>query len=167
MCIAVTDIMRYSVTKITWSSYIQSPVISLMIHLTVITLRHLKNVNYIKYVMLVLLTPTHAPKHKLVSFRLHLSRLMTKSTKRYVRLAKTQISLLSRVVAVRMNIRYLATHWAHYEDSDQTGRMPRLIWVFAGRTCHCVGFVTRRLNSFLRLKGGITFCTCITTNYRL
>ena len=28
----------------------------------------------------------------------------------------------------------LATHWAHSEDSDQTGRMPRLIWVFAGRT---------------------------------
>ena len=28
----------------------------------------------------------------------------------------------------------LATHWARSEDSDQTGRMPRLIWVFAGRT---------------------------------
>ena len=35
----------------------------------------------------------------------------------------------------------LATHRAHSEDSDQTGRMPRLIWVFAGRTCHFVGFV--------------------------
>ena len=31
------------------------------------------------------------------------------------------------------------------EDSDQTGRMPRLIWVFAGRTGHFVGFVMRRL----------------------
>ena len=31
------------------------------------------------------------------------------------------------------------------EDSDQTGRMSRLIWVFAGRTCHFVGFVMRRL----------------------
>ena len=30
------------------------------------------------------------------------------------------------------------------EDSDQTGRMPRLIGVFAGRTCHFVGFVVRR-----------------------
>ena len=28
----------------------------------------------------------------------------------------------------------LAMHWAHSEDSDQTGRMPRLIWVFAWRT---------------------------------
>ena len=26
-------------------------------------------------------------------------------------------------------------------NSDQTGRMPRLIWVFAGSTCHFVGFV--------------------------
>ena len=34
---------------------------------------------------------------------------------------------------------------AESEDSDQTGRMPRLIWVFAGRTCHLVGFVMRRL----------------------
>ena len=28
----------------------------------------------------------------------------------------------------------LATHWAHSEDSDQTGRMPRLNWIFAGST---------------------------------
>ena len=28
----------------------------------------------------------------------------------------------------------LATHWAHSKDFDQTLRMPRLIWVFAGRT---------------------------------
>ena len=34
---------------------------------------------------------------------------------------------------------------AHSENSDHTGRMPRLIWVFAGRTCHIVGFVMRRL----------------------
>ena len=31
------------------------------------------------------------------------------------------------------------------EDSDQTGRMPRLIAVFAGRTGHFVGFVVMRL----------------------
>ena len=39
----------------------------------------------------------------------------------------------------------LATCWAHCEDSDQTGQMPRLIWVLAGRTCHFIGFVVRRL----------------------
>ena len=31
------------------------------------------------------------------------------------------------------------------EDSDQTGRMTRLTWGFAGRTDHFVGFVMRRL----------------------
>ena len=34
---------------------------------------------------------------------------------------------------------------ADSEDYDQTGRMPRLIWVFAGRTCHFVDFVTMQL----------------------
>ena len=34
---------------------------------------------------------------------------------------------------------------ADSEDSDQTGRMPRLIRVFAWRKCHFVGFVMRRL----------------------
>ena len=29
---------------------------------------------------------------------------------------------------------FLAIHWAHSEDSDQTGWTPRLIWVFAERT---------------------------------
>ena len=38
---------------------------------------------------------------------------------------------------------------ADSEDSDQTGRMPRLIWVFSGRTCHFAGFVMRRLISFV------------------
>ena len=28
----------------------------------------------------------------------------------------------------------VATHWTHSEDSDQTERMPRLIWVLVGRT---------------------------------
>ena len=30
--------------------------------------------------------------------------------------------------------RSLAAHWQQGEDSDQTGRMPTLIWVFAGWT---------------------------------
>ena len=29
--------------------------------------------------------------------------------------------------------------------TDKTGQLPRLIWVFAGRKCHFVGFVTRGL----------------------
>ena len=57
-----------------------------------------------------------------------------------VRPAKTQISLGIRPVWSESSLTTwrklgsLATHWPHSEDSDQTGRMPRLIWVFAGRT---------------------------------
>ena len=32
------------------------------------------------------------------------------------------------------NVGSLFTHWVHSEDSDQTGWLPRLIWVFAGGT---------------------------------
>ena len=52
----------------------------------------------------------------------YLRHLMTKPIKWHVCQAKTQISLV---------FRSLATNWAHSKDSDQTGRMPRLIWVFA------------------------------------
>ena len=57
-----------------------------------------------------------------------------------VRPAKTQISLGIRPVWSESSLSAwrkfgsLATHWAHSEDSDQSGRMPRLIWVFAGRS---------------------------------
>ena len=53
--------------------------------------------------------------------------------------APTQISL--GILYARRNLGSLATHSAHSEDSDQTGLMPRLIWVFAGCTGHFVGFV--------------------------
>ena len=80
-----------------------------------------------------------------------MSRLMTKPTKWHVRPAKTQISLGIRPVWSECSLSAwrklwsLATPWEYGEDSDQTGRMPRLIWVFAGRICHFVGFVMRRL----------------------
>ena len=76
------------------------------------------------------------------------SRLMTRPTKWHVRPAKNQISLGSRPFWSESSLsawRKL-TQWAHSEDSDQTGEMPRLIWVFAGRTCHFVGFVMKRIN---------------------
>ena len=41
---------------------------------------------------------------------------------------------------------------AESEDSDQTGRMPRLICVFAGRNGHFVGLVIRRLMYTLQLS---------------
>ena len=63
-----------------------------------------------------------------------------KTNKMSVRPAKTQISLGIRPVWSQS---LLWAQWvakdtsflrADSEDSDQTGRMPRLIWVFAGRT---------------------------------
>ena len=57
-----------------------------------------------------------------------------------VRQAQTQISLGIRPdwsessLSAWKNLGSSATHWAQSEDSDQTGRLPRLIWVFAGRT---------------------------------
>ena len=63
-----------------------------------------------------------------------------KTNKMSVRPAKTQISLGIRPVWSESS---LCTQWeakdpvflhADWEDSDQTGWMPRLIWVFAGRT---------------------------------
>ena len=57
-----------------------------------------------------------------------------------MRPAKTQISLGIRPVwsestlSTWRKLGSLATHWVHSEDSDQTGWMPRLTWVFAGRT---------------------------------
>ena len=57
-----------------------------------------------------------------------------------VRPAKTQISLgicpvwSESSLSAWRKLGSLATHWVHSEDSDKTGRMPRLIWVYAGRT---------------------------------
>ena len=39
----------------------------------------------------------------------------------------------------------LAIQNAHSEDSDQTAQMRRLIWIFAGRTCPEIRFLTLRL----------------------
>ena len=63
-----------------------------------------------------------------------------KTNKMIARPAKTQMSLGIHPVwsesslSAWRKLGSLATHSAHSEDSDQTGRTPRLIWVFAGRT---------------------------------
>ena len=62
-----------------------------------------------------------------------MSHILTKPTKWHVRQAKTQISLGIHAFFMRT------------VKTDQNGQMPRLIWVFAGRTCQFVGFVIRRL----------------------
>ena len=62
----------------------------------------------------------------------NVSRLMTKPTKWLC--AQWRLRSAWASVSAWRKLRSLATHWAHSEDSDQTGRMPKLIWVFAGRT---------------------------------
>ena len=69
-----------------------------------------------------------------------MSCLMTKQTKWPLPQAKTLISLgicpvwSESSLSSWRNLGSLATHWAPSEDSNQTGQMPRLIWVFAGCT---------------------------------
>ena len=81
----------------------------------------------------------------------YLSRCMTKQTIWPVRPAKTQVSLGIHPVWSEFS---LCSQWVakdlkflhvDSEDSDQTGRIPRLVWVFAGCTGNTVGFVMRRL----------------------
>ena len=75
-------------------------------------------------------------------------------------------SSLIRVFSVHMKkqwvLSYQATHWVLSEDSDQTRRMSRLIWVFNGRTSNIAGFVLRRLIlfQFYIILGHLS---CITT----
>ena len=68
-----------------------------------------------------------------------------------LRPTKTQISLRIRAVwleswlSVCRNFASLAIQNAHTEDSDQTARMRRLIWIFAGCTYQKVRFLMLRL----------------------
>ena len=84
-----------------------------------------------------------------------------KTNKVTVRPAKTQISLGIRPVWSETS---LCAQWvakdqsflhADSEDSDQTGRMPRLIWVFAGRTLILLVLSFRGLNIICTQKHGI------------
>ena len=72
----------------------------------------------------------------------------------HVRPANIQISLHIRVVWSESS---LGAFWiaidakflnADDEDSNQTARMRSLIWVFVGRTCQKVRFITLRLVSY-------------------
>ena len=46
-------------------------------------------------------------------------------------------SLIGSSLSAWRKLGSLATHWAHSKGSDQTGRMPRLIRVFAGQQALC------------------------------
>ena len=91
-----------------------------------------------------------------VSFRpwnTRTTKISRSTTKWHVHPVKTQVSLgihpvwLESLLSAWRNLGSLTTHWVNSEDADLTGWMPRLIWVFAGRTCHFVGFVVLPLKS--------------------
>ena len=71
---------------------------------------------------------------------------MTKPTKWPVRPAKTLISLgicpvwSESSLCAHSVAKDLSFLHADSEDSYQTGHPPRLIWVFAGRSGHFIGF---------------------------
>ena len=117
---------------------------------------------------------THLPKKSPHNQHLlpekHWSRHVTKPTKWHVRPAKTQISLGIRPVWsesllcaqwVAMDLSFLRVD---SEDSDRTGRMPRLIWVFARHTGNFVGFVMRWLIAIMMNSGIFIQLTAILPN---
>ena len=83
----------------------------------------------------------------------HLNRNMRKLTFWYVRPRKTQIYLRIRafwsVLFAWRNLASLAIQNAPSKDSDQSARMRRLIWIFAGRA-HVRRYVFWRGSSFWR-----------------
>ena len=95
----------------------------------------------------------------MASFKGNLSHHMTKPKQWPVHPARTQISLGTHPI---WSESLLCPFWVakvpmllHVgsKDSDQTGRMPRLIWVFAGHTDHFVGFVMLWLSYVFVLRG--------------
>ena len=72
---------------------------------------------------------------------------MRKRTFSHVQPTKTQISMHVRAVLSESSLSAwrngvsLAIQNAPREDSDQTGQMRKLIWIFAGRICPKVRFL--------------------------
>ena len=101
------------------------------------------------------------PLAKIRMHFLNVSHLMTKPIKCPLWPAKTQISPGTRPVWSEYSHFAVLSQWvaedpvflhADSEDSDQAGRMHRLICVFDGRNGHFVGFVMRRLMYTLQLS---------------
>ena len=93
---------------------------------------------------------------------------MTKPTKWHVRPVKTQITLGIRPVwsesllSAWRKLGSLDTQWVHSADSDQTGQMPRLIWVFAGHTVILL-VLSWGISVFVKVPWACQFhCTCHT-----
>ena len=91
-------------------------------------------------------TSSYVHFHLLKTHGDHVSRRTTNQqndmcAQRRLRLAWASTQSDQSLLSTWRKLGSLAAHWAHCKDSDQTGRMPRLTRVFAGRTCHLGGFV--------------------------
>ena len=79
------------------------------------------------------------------SYGTDMSQSMTKPTKWQVRELRLRSAWASAQSdqssqSAWRKLVFLAIYWVQSKDSDQPGHLPRLIWVFAWRKCHFVGF---------------------------
>ena len=102
----------------------------------------------------IIISPNRPEFDQVIGISIYICRSMAKQTKCSEHQAKTQIRLGGSAQWPVWSDSSLCAQWiakdpryihATGEDSDQTGRMLRLIWVFPGRTCHFIGFVMLRL----------------------
>ena len=95
----------------------------------------------------------------------YMSRDMSKPTmwlcaqRRLIRLGACPVWSEASLSVLR-NVWSLATHWAHSEDSDQTGWMPRLIRVFAGRTLILLVLSCRSSHKKITNETSLVFFVC-------
>ena len=106
----------------------------------------------------------------LISFTWSFEPRHGKTNKMSVRPAKTQISIRPDWSESSLYTQWVAKGprflHAHREDSDQTGRMPKLIWVFAGRTLILLVLSYRgSFSPFVYWYKLITSTTIIETNW--
>ena len=89
-----------------------------------------------------------------VDVRNLMSRNVKKRTFRHVRPVKIHSRILIRIFTGRISDSQWCNN-ADSEDSDQTARMRRLIWVFVGRTYQKVRFLSLRFWYILKPEVGI------------
>ena len=101
-------------------------------------------------------------------YNAYMSRDMTKPTKWHVRPVKTQISLVIRPVwsesslPAWRNFGSLATHWAHSEDSDETGcTVTLLVLSCRGSISTSVSLSSMRFRSETFYSSELSPCTAM------
>ena len=112
--------------------------------------------SFLASTMLIHITKAERQNLKCIEDSNHSQKQMSPTVRKHIsgngRPVKIQISLCIRAVWSESSLGALwiakNTNFLHAdnEDSDQTARMRRLIWVFIGRTCKKVHFLTLLLD---------------------